>query len=49
MKLYEINSELTALLDRLEPDPETGEVPADYEEIISEINALTLRKEEILQ
>ncbi len=49
MKLYEINSELIALLDRLEPDPETGEVPADYEEIISEINALAMRKEEILQ
>ena len=49
MKLYEINSELIDLLDRLEPDPETGEVPADYEEIISEINALALRKEEILQ
>ena len=30
MKLYEINSELISLLDRLEPDPETGEVPADY-------------------
>ena len=49
MKLYEINSELIRLLDRLEPDPETGEVPADYEEIISEINSLALRKEEILQ
>jgi hypothetical protein len=49
MKLYEINSELISLLDRLEPDPETGEVPADYEEIIAEINALALRREEILQ
>ncbi len=49
MKLYEINSELIALLDRLEPDSETGEVPADYEEIIAEINALAMRKEEILQ
>ena len=49
MKLYEINSELIDLLDRLEPDPETGEVPADYEEIIAQIDALALRKEEILQ
>ena len=49
MKLYEINAELEALLDRLEPDPETGEVPMDYEEIIAEINALAMHKEEILQ
>ena len=49
MKLYEINSELITLLDRLEPDPETGEVPANYEEIIEEINALSLQREEILQ
>ncbi len=49
MKLYEINAELETLLDRLEPDPETGEVPMDYEEIIAEINALAMRKEEILQ
>ena len=49
MKLYEINSELITLLDRLEPDPETGEVPMDYEKIIEEINALAMRREEILQ
>ena len=49
MKLYEINSELIALLDRLEPDPETGEVPAEYEEIIAEINTLSMQREEILQ
>lgn len=49
MKLYEINSELIALLDRLEPDPETGEIPADYEEIIAEINTLSMQREEILQ
>ena len=49
MKLYEINAELETLLNRLEPDPETGEVPMDYEEIIAEINTLAMRKEEILQ
>ncbi len=49
MKLYEINQEIEALLEQLEPDPETGEVTADYEEIINRINALTMRREDILE
>ena len=51
MKLYEINTEIIALLDQLEPDPETGEVPSLEEEeaIIAQINALAMRREDILQ
>ena len=49
MKLYEINSEIAALLIQLEPDPETGEIPSNEEEIIAQIHALALRREDILQ
>ena len=49
MKLYEINAEIMALLDQLEPDPETGEIPANEEEIIAQINALAMKRDDILQ
>jgi len=49
MKLYEINSEISALLDKLEPDPETGEVPFNEKEIIDWINALAMQRRDILQ
>ena len=49
MKLYEINSEIAALLIQLEPDPETGEIPSNEDEIIARINALAMRREDILQ
>ena len=29
MKLYEVNQEIESLLEALEPDPETGEIPAN--------------------
>lgn len=48
MKLYEVNQQIEDLLNRLEPDPETGEVPADEEEIIERIKALSLKREDIL-
>ena len=50
MKLYEINNEIMLLLNQLEPDPETGEVPSDEQEraIIDQINALAMRREDIL-
>lgn len=40
MKLYEVNRQIEELLGRLEPDPETGEIPADEEEIIARINEI---------
>ena len=48
MKLYEVNQEIEKLLDALEPDPETGEIPADEDEIIARINALAMKREDIL-
>ena len=49
MKLYEINAQMLALMEQLEPDPETGEIPSNEEEIIAQINALAMRREDILQ
>lgn len=49
MKLYEINAQLEELLARLEPDPETGEIPADEEQIMEDINALSLQRADLLQ
>ena len=49
MKLYEVNRQIEDLLWQLEPDPETGEIPANEEEIIAQINALAMRREDILQ
>ena len=36
------------MLEALEPDPETGEIPANEDEIIAQINALALKREDIL-
>ena len=49
MKLYEIDQKLEDLILQLEPDPETGEIPANEDEIIAEINALAMKREDILQ
>ena len=48
MKLYEINQEIEGLLEALEPDPETGEIPANDDVIIAQINALAMKREDIL-
>jgi phage host-nuclease inhibitor protein Gam len=48
VKLYEVNRQIEELLGRLEPDPETGEIPADEEEIIARINELAIAREDIL-
>lgn len=49
MKLYEVNAQILVLLKQLEPDPETGEIPANEAELIAQINALAMRREDILQ
>ena len=49
MKLYEVNQQIEELIVQLEPDPETGEIPANEDEIIAQINALALKREDILQ
>lgn len=48
MRLYEVNQEIENLLEALEPDPETGEIPANEDEIIAQINTLAMKREDIL-
>ena len=48
MKLYEVNQQLEDLILQLEPDPETGEIPANEDEIIAKINALAMKRDDIL-
>ena len=49
MSLYEINAEISELLVMLEPDPETGEVPENEDEVIQRINELALQRTDILE
>ena len=49
MKVYEVNQQIDALLQMLEPDLETGEIPSDEEEIIARIHDLAMKREDILQ
>ena len=49
MKLYKVNTQIEALLEQLEPDPETGEIPSNEDEIIAQINALAMKREDILE
>ena len=49
MKLYEVNQQIENLMMQLEPDPESGEIPANEDEAIEKINALALKREDILQ
>ena len=49
MKLYEVNKQLEDLLNKLEPDLKTGELPAKEEDIIRQIDTLAMKREDILQ
>lgn len=49
MKLYEVNNQILELMALLEPDPETGEIPSNEEELIARLNTLALKREDILQ
>lgn len=49
MKLYEINEEIRRLLWLLEPDPETGEIPMNADELEERIHALSMERDDILQ
>ncbi len=49
MKLYEINQQIYELLLRLEPDPDTGEIAAEIDNIVAELNALQMERTDILQ
>ena len=48
MKLYEINEEIRRLLWLLEPDPETGEVPLNEDELLEQLNSLQIERANLL-
>lgn len=49
MKLYEINERAAAIIAALEPDPDTGEIVANEEELLNELETLTDNKNDILE
>ncbi|MBO7405391.1 MAG: siphovirus Gp157 family protein [Clostridia bacterium] len=49
MKLYEINDAIETLLSALTVDPETGEVPADADDVIAQIDALSMERTAVLE
>lgn len=49
MKLYEINSEIEAILSLLEPDPETGEVLNDDDTVWEKLQQLQVERKRILE
>ena len=49
MRLYEINEAIRALEDKIEVDPETGEVLCDIDAIAAEIDRLEMDRADVLQ
>ena len=49
MKLYEVDRTIEELMRLLEPDPETGEIPANEDEIIAQIQNLSMDRMDILK
>ena len=49
MKLYEVDRTIEELMQLLEPDPETGEIPANEDEIIAQIQELSMDRMDILK
>ena len=49
MKLYVIDEDIEELTKRLEPDPETGEMPANEGAIMERIHELAMEREDTLQ
>ena len=49
MKLYEVNQEIENLMLQLEPDPETGEIPMNTEELITRLEGLQMERSRILE
>jgi hypothetical protein len=49
MKLYEINEAIETLLSALTVDPETGEVPADVDDVIAQLDALSMERTAVLE
>ena len=49
MKLYEINDSIENLLAALTVDPETGEIPADVDDVIEQLDTLTMERFAVLE
>lgn len=49
MKLYEVNFAIEELIAQLDPDPETGEVRADIDEVMDQLTALQMERNTILE
>jgi len=49
MKLFVVNQQMEELMTKLEPDPESGEIRADEQEIIALFDRLSLKKENVLE
>ena len=49
MKLYEVNFAIEQLIAQLDPNPETGEVRADIEEVVDQLAALQMERNSILE
>ena len=49
MKLYEINGAIETLLAALTVDAETGEVPADVDDVIAQLDALSMERTAVLE
>lgn len=49
MKLYEINEAIETLLAALTVDTETGEVPADVDDVIAQLDALSMERTAVLE
>ena len=49
MKLYEVNMAIQAALDRLDFDPETGEIGENTEAVLQELDSLEMERDRILE
>lgn len=49
MKLYETNQMIEELMAALQPDPETGEMPDNTDEIIAQLHSIEAEREDILR
>jgi hypothetical protein len=49
MKLYEVNLAIEQLIAQLDPDPETGEIRADMDEVVDQLSALQMERHSILE
>ena len=48
MKLYEINESIASVMDKLEVDPDTGEI-TNSESVLAELDGLSQQRQEVLE